>query len=119
MFIKYENDSYFKSYPFKEWYFSTATANPYGLLNLKFNIAEETQKDALEIFQNTIEKQEKILDKISLFAACLFYCIQRQNNSTPISIQDYCKILQEQNLKVIPRVILRDMLKFNNYIKKK
>jgi len=84
---------------------------------LTFNIAEETQKEALEIFQNTIEKQEKILDKVSLFATCLLYCVHRQNNSTPISIQDYCKILQEQDLKIIPRVILRDMLKFNNFMK--
>ncbi len=84
---------------------------------LTFNIAEETQKDALEIFQNIIEKQEKLLDKVSLFATCLLYCIHRQNNGVKVSIQDYCKILQEQNLKVIPRAILRDMLKFNNFMK--
>ncbi len=83
---------------------------------LKSNIAEETQKDALEIFQNIIETQEKIPDKISLFATYLIYSIHRQSNSTPISIQDYCKLLQEQNLTIIPRAILRDMLKFNNFI---
>ena len=84
---------------------------------LAFNIAEETQKDALEIFQNIIETQEKIPDKISLFATCLIYSIHRQKDYAHISIQDYCKILQEQNLKVIPRAIFRDLLKFNNYIK--
>jgi hypothetical protein len=45
------------------------------------------------------------------------YCVHRQINCIKVSIQDYCKILQEQNLKVIPRAILRDMLKFNNFMK--
>ena len=45
------------------------------------------------------------------------YCVHRQINCIKVSIQDYCKILQEQNLKVISRAILRDMLKFNNFMK--
>ncbi len=57
-----------------------------ALIFLKFNIAEDTQKDALEIFQNIIEKQEKLLDKVSLFATCLLYCVHRQNNCVKVSI---------------------------------
>ena len=86
-------------------------------LFLKFNIAEDTQKNAFKIFHHIIEKQKIITDKVSLFATCLIYCIHRQNNYAQISIQEYCKILQEQNLKIIPRVILRNMLQFNNYMK--
>jgi hypothetical protein len=84
---------------------------------LTFNIPEDTQKDALDIFTHIIERQEKILNKTSLFATCLIYCVHRQNSYAQISIQDYCKILQEYDLKVIPRAILRDMIRFSGYMK--
>lgn len=47
------------------------------------------------------------------------YYIQRQNNYVQISIQDYFKILQEKDLKIKPRTILRDMLQFSNFMKQK
>jgi hypothetical protein len=84
---------------------------------LKLHIAEDTQKDALDIFTHIIERQEKILNKTSLFATCLIYCVHRQNSYAQISIQDYCKTFQEYDLKIIPREILRDMLQFSNYMK--
>ena len=84
---------------------------------LKLNIAEDTQKNALDIFTHIIERQEKILSKTSLFATCLIYCVHRENNYAQISIQEYCKILQEHGLKVIPRAILRDMIRFSGYMK--
>jgi transcription termination factor NusB len=85
---------------------------------LQLHIAEDTQKDALDIFTHIIESQEKILNKNSLFATCLIYCVHRQNNYAQLSIQDYCKTLQEHDLNVIPRAILRDMIRFSGYIKK-
>jgi hypothetical protein len=84
---------------------------------LKLQIAKDTQKDALDIFQHIIDKKEKILSKTSLFTTCLIYCVHRQNKYAHISIQDYCKTLQEHDLNVIPRAILKDMLRFSGYMK--
>ena len=84
---------------------------------LKFNIAEDTQKNALEIFQHIINKKEKILSKPSLFATCLIYCVHRQNNYAQLSFKEYCNTLQEHDLNVIPKAILRDIIKFSGYMK--
>jgi hypothetical protein len=68
---------------------------------LQLHITEDTQKDALDIFTHIIERQEKILSKTSLFATCLIYCVHRKNNYAHLSIQKYCKTLQENELQII------------------
>jgi transcription initiation factor TFIIIB Brf1 subunit/transcription initiation factor TFIIB len=86
-------------------------------ISLYLDLNKNIQKNAAYYYKKIIKREEKVINNISLIAFCLFYAARREKSNAPITINEISKAFQSFGHRVNPRLILRDGLKYKNFLK--
>lgn len=82
------------------------------LLNLNKNI----RNNAAYYYKKIIKYEKKVINNISLIAFCIFYATRKENRNAPITINEISNVFQSFGHRVNPRLILRDGIRYKQYL---
>jgi transcription initiation factor TFIIIB Brf1 subunit/transcription initiation factor TFIIB len=84
----------------------------------KFLQLTNTVKNRAAYFYQVIKKNAKdIKNHVSLIAFCIFYASRGFSQNSPLSIRELCSILCQMGHRVNPKLIIRDNLEYQKYLK--
>ncbi len=70
-------------------------------------------------YQSIKHKAPSIRNHISLIGFCIFYASREFCSNAPVSIREICKIFTMLGHRVSPRLIIRDSIEYQKFLKKK
>ena len=70
-------------------------------------------------YQSIKRKASSIRNHISLIGFCIFYASREFCSNAPVSIREICKIFTMLGHRVSPRLIIRDSIEYQKFLKKK
>ena len=97
----------------------------YRILKILSNVAQCMKLSSLVknraayFYQKIIKNAKSIRNHVSLIGFCIFYSAREFSHNAPISIRELCDIFQSLGHRINPRLIIRDSIDYQNFIKEK
>ena len=88
-------------------------------ISLYLNLNRNIHNNAAYYYKKILKKQKRVINNISLIAFCIFYAARKENQNAPFTINEICKAFQNFGHRVNPRLILRDGMRYKEYLMKK
>ncbi|MFX1241664.1 MAG: hypothetical protein ACFFA7_10490 [Promethearchaeota archaeon] len=85
-------------------------------ITLYLNLNKNIRNNAAYYYKKIIKSEEKVVNNISLIAFCIFFAARREFQNAPITINEISRAFQNFGHRVNPRLILRDGIRYKQYL---
>jgi transcription initiation factor TFIIB len=82
-------------------------------------LSSPVKNRAAFIYQKIKRNAKFIRNHVSLIGFCIFYASREFTHNAPISIRELCQVFRTMNHRISPRLIIRDSIEYQCFIKEK